>query len=253
MEIHQDSTLCGLQRWFVHNFEKLGWIVLSTNKISKDTTYQKKVDAYKASVDKLSHDINERVTDPKGNKTIQTDFATMLKNLEKLKLYLSRMESITPINSDGDNLSINDMSLQWMKHYYKHVFEKFGWMVLTSENINAGEYRSKPELEKHMILKLSNYNDSIKVLLQSIKYRISKSDETDLDHENVKHDLKIMHNNLCILNGAAKLLLEEQKSMNKLEKKETINKLYVNKLNINDLSKISIGGNKNNLLSNLFL
>jgi len=233
METHQDSTLCGLQRWFVHNFEKLGWIVLSNNKIKNDETYSKKVNAYSASVNKLLNDVNERAKNSRGNKTVKTDFTTMVKNLEKLKSYLLKMSIFEPLDSEGVNLTINDMSLQWMRHYYKHCFEKFGWMVLVKGNIDVGEYSNKPDLELYMKSKLDNYSRSIEVLLQSMKYRISKSVEVDLDAENIKHDIMIMHKNLCILNAATQSLLKK---------------------NIMNVREILGGGYKNNtILSSLFL
>ena len=207
MDTHNDSTLCGLNKWFVHIFEKLGWIILANNKTEKHGSYQKKVEAYGSSVDKLMKDLSERVSNPRGNGTIETDFPTMIKNLEKLKSFLSRLTILEKLNSEGTNLSIDDMSLQWMNHYYKHLFEKFGWMVLVKYNIDAGEYSNKPDLQNHMQSKLDNFSRSIDVLLQSISHRILTS--RDIDAENVKYDLMSMHLNLRVLNAATKSLLEQ--------------------------------------------
>jgi hypothetical protein len=207
MDTHNDSTLCGLNKWFVHIFEKLGWIILANNKTEKHGSYQKKVEAYGSSVDKLMKDLSERVSNPRGNGTIETDFPTMIKNLEKLKSFLSRLTILEKLNSEGTNLSIDDMSLQWMNHYYKHLFEKFGWMVLVKYNIDAGEYSNKPDLQNHMQSKLDNFSRSIDVLLQSISHRILTT--RDIDAENVRYDLMSMHLNLRVLNAATKSLLEQ--------------------------------------------
>jgi len=222
MDIHKDSTLCGLQKWFVHIFEKLGWMVLANNKTGKHKSYQQKVEAYGYSVDKLMKDLSERVSSPRGNGTVETDFPTMIKNLEKLKSFLSRLTILEKLNSEGTNLSIDDMSLQWMNHYYKHLFEKFGWMVLVKYNIDAGEYSNKQDLQNHMQSKLDNFSRSIDVLLQSINHRILTT--RDIDAENVKYDLMSMHLNLRVLNASTKSLLQ--------------NMLIAN-LNVNNLSPTS--------------
>jgi hypothetical protein len=211
MDTHNDSTLCGLNKMFVHIFEKLGWIIIANNKIEKISSYQKKVEAYGSSVDKLMKDLSERVSNPRGNGTIETDFPTMIKNLEKLKSFLSRLTILEKLNSEGTNLSIDNMSLQWMHHYYKHLFEKFGWMVLVKYNIDAGEYLNKPDLQNHMQSKLDNFSRSIDVLLQSINHRILNS--RDIDAENVKYDLMSMNLNVRILNAATKSLLGRSQSI----------------------------------------
>jgi len=205
MDTHNGSTLCGLKKWFVHIFEKLGWIIIANNKTENHSSYQKKVEAYGSSVDKLMKDLSERVSNPRGNGTVETDFPTMIKNLEKLKSFLSRLTILEKLNSEGTNLSIDNMSLQWMHHYYKHLFEKFGWIVLVKYNIDAGEYSNKPDLQIHMQSKLDNFSRSIEVLLQSINHRILNS--RDIDAENVKYDLMSMHLNLRILNAATKFML----------------------------------------------
>ena len=211
MDNHTDSTLCGLNKSFVHIFEKLGWMVLANNKTGKHGSYQKKVEAYGSSVDKLMKDLSERVSNPRGNGTVETDFPTMIKNLEKLKSFLSRLTILEKLNSEGTNLSIDDMSLQWMHHYYKHLFEKFGWMVLVKYNIDTGEYLNKPDLQNHMQSKLDNFSRSIEVLLQSIIHRILNS--RDIDAENVKYDLMSMHLNVRILNAETKSLLGQSQSI----------------------------------------
>ena len=81
MEVNNDSTLCGLEKWFVYTFEKAGWIVLSYYKSSRNIVYVKKIDSYISSIDKLLDDIKQRIQNPRGNNTITRDLSTM-QNLE---------------------------------------------------------------------------------------------------------------------------------------------------------------------------
>lgn len=220
MDMINDTILCGLQKWFVHTFEKAGWIVLSHYKSDKNIAYLKKVDSYVTGIDKLLEDIQQRVQNPRGNGIITRDFSTMHSKLVHLKNYMMDLKNVEPLDSPGNNLSIDDMSLQWMKQKYHHMFEKFGWMVLVKLQLDSAHYSSKPDLENVMKLKLNMYNQWIDVLLQSIKHRIETSN--DIDSENLKHDLQVMHNNLKILNGAIKNLL-------------TRNIKYINDIDFNDI------------------
>jgi hypothetical protein len=113
-----------------------------------------------------------------------------------------------------------------------------------------------------MKLKLDNYAKSIEVLLQSMKYRISKSSDVDLDTENVKHDIMIMHKNLCILNAATQYLFKQYPliSLEKDKKDNIVLNMNGFLTPINHLTDIVnenklIGGDNNNntLLSRLFL
>jgi len=64
--------------------------------------------------------------------------------------------------------------------WYKHLFEKLGWMVLAK---NRG-----------MLDKVSVYIHSLHRFKNSIEYKISTTHESDR-----KQDLKIMHSNICVL------------------------------------------------------
>lgn len=225
MEFKDDSTLCGLQKWFVYTFEKAGWIMLSHHKSSKNMAYIKKVDSYVSSIHKLLDDIKQRIDNPRGNGTVSRDFLTMHKNITHLKNYMANLTSVEPLDSSGNNLSIDDMSLQWMKHKYHHLFEKFGWMVLVKAQLDNEHYSSKPDLANAMKHKLNMYSQWIDILLQSIKHRIETSN--DIDSENLKHDLLVMHNNVKILNGAVKNFLERNltvdiKNTNNIELKQSL-------------------------------
>ena len=215
-----DTTLTYLDRMFVKVFEKAGWMVLTHYKMSQDDDYVKKLDGYIASIKKLIKDVNEHINNPRGNNTLKRDLPTMHENLEYLLNYFNNITNVEPLDVTSEDGSIEDMSLQWMRHFYVHVFEKFGWMILLKSNLDNGHYANKSKLEKYMRNKLDNYSESIEILLESIKHRANTSD--DIDVENLKHDLNVMHYNIKILNGAVKNLL--QTSLNK-NKERHVNKV----------------------------
>ena len=212
-----DTTLTYLDRMFVKIFEKAGWMRLTHHKISQDEDYVKKLDGYIASIKKLIKDVNEHINNPRGNNTLTRDLPTMHENLEYLLNYFINITNVQPLDvtGTGEDGSIDDMSLQWMRHFYIHVFEKFGWMILLKSNLDNGHYANKSKLEKYMRNKLDNYADSLDILLESIKHRADTS--TDIDVENLKHDLLVMHNNIKILNGAVKNLLTTSLNKNKVK------------------------------------
>ena len=67
-----------------------------------------------------------------------------------------------------------------VSHWYKHLFEKLGWMILAK---NHG-----------YVDKIVAYKTSIQRLRQAIEHKL----KTSHDHDR-KEDLRIMHTNLIIL------------------------------------------------------
>jgi hypothetical protein len=257
-----DTTLTYLDRMFVKIFEKAGWMRLTHHKISQDEDYVKKLDGYIASIKKLIKDINEHINNPRGNNTLTRDLPTMHENLEYLLNYFINITNVEPLDVTGTGeSSIDDMSLQWMRHFYIHVFEKFGWMVLLKSNLDNGHYANKSTLEKYMRNKLDNYADSLDILLESIKHRADTS--TDIDVENLKHDLLVMHNNIKILNGAVKNLLTTSLNKNKVKLDISLPSYNQPNFEMADMVEISEndeqhilnklkGGGNDNLLLQLF-
>jgi len=154
-----DSTLTYLDRMFVKIFEKAGWMRLTYHKMSQDEYYVKKINCYIMTIKKLIKDINEHINNPRGNNTLIRDLPTMHENLEYLLNYFINITNVKPLDVTGtsEDGSIDDMSLQWMRHFYTHVFEKFGWMILLKSNLDNGHYTNKSKLEKYMRNKLDNY------------------------------------------------------------------------------------------------
>lgn len=73
-----------------------------------------------------------------------------------------------------------DTTFHGLNHWYKHMFEHLGWMVLAK---NHG-----------MTDKTSTYLNSLKRLKIALEQKLKST----RDHDK-KEDIKIMHHNTCIL------------------------------------------------------
>lgn len=94
-------------------------------------------------------------------------------------------------NKFGPNTSmkagmVNDVTFYGLSHWYKHAFEKLGWMILAK---NRG-----------MTEKMESYKHSLDILKYDIESKLNKIQDPDK-----KADLKIMHDNLNILIEHAKM------------------------------------------------
>lgn len=194
------ATLQGLNDWFRHTFEKAGWIVLAQHRKTKDASYQSKLDSYKIGIKKLKQYLKARLNNPMGNETIKRDFPHMIQNLNHLKAFVKSL-STANLSHDtvksSDDVSVEDMTLCAMQHYYKHMFEKYGWMVLTKKKLQNGDYDKKPLLKKHKETKLKMYGESLEVLVQSLVHRMNTCN--DVDKNNVEVDLASMIRNVNVL------------------------------------------------------
>ena len=195
-QIH--STLHGLQEWFKHTFEKAGWMVLAHYRGKNDPTYNSKLDSYVHGINRLNKYLNARSLNSMGNNTIVRDFPVMSKNLTHLLNFISSLRNTIlsdKLESSDTELTVEDMTLCAMQHYYRHVFEKYGWMVLTKAKLDNGDYKGK--LQNHKLKKLNLYGESLEVLTQSLLYRIRTCN--DVDKNNVEVDLASMIKNLNVL------------------------------------------------------
>ena len=194
------ATLQGLHDWFRHTFEKAGWIVLAQHRKEKDMTYQSKLDSYRIGVKKLKQYLKARLNNPMGNETITRDFPNMITNLNHLKAFIKSLAN-TKLSHDtvksSNDLAVEDMTLCAMQHYYKHMFEKYGWMVLTKKKLDNGDYDKKPLLKNHKETKLKMYGESLEVLVQSLIHRMNTCN--DVDKNNVEVDLASMIRNVNVL------------------------------------------------------
>jgi predicted ATP-binding protein involved in virulence len=73
-----------------------------------------------------------------------------------------------------------DMTFHGIHHWYKHMFEHLGWMILAKD--------------RGMTDKTTTYLNSLKRLKMAIEQKLKST----RDHDK-KEDLKIMHHNVCIL------------------------------------------------------
>jgi predicted ATP-binding protein involved in virulence len=73
-----------------------------------------------------------------------------------------------------------DATFHGIHHWYKHMFEELGWMILAKS--------------RGMTDKVTTYLSSIRRLKTAIEQKIKHVKDSDK-----KEDLKIMHHNVCIL------------------------------------------------------
>ena len=194
------TTLHGLHEWFRHTFEKAGWMVLAKHRLEKDKSYQNKLDSYLIGIKRLKKYLKARQNNSLGNETIVRDFPHMIKNLDHLKSFVKSLSTANLSHNtvkSSDDVVVEDMTLCAMQHYYKHMFEKYGWMVLTKSKLNHGDYDKKPALKSHKESKLKMYGESLEVLLQSLIYRMETCN--DVDKNNVQVDLASMIRNVNVL------------------------------------------------------
>jgi len=83
---------------------------------------------------------------------------------------------------------VNDVTFYGLSHWYKHAFEKLGWMILAKK--------------RGMTKKMESYKHSLDMLLHDIESKIKTTRDPDR-----KADLKIMLDNLTILIDHAKIEL----------------------------------------------
>ncbi len=200
------STLNGLNEVYKRTFEQAGWVVLAFHKISTDPTYTDKVSAYKNSINRLIKNLKSRLSNPQGNNTIVRDFPSMIVNLTELKSFFDNMGSINENLETVGDLAIPDITLYALQNFFKHVFHKLGWMVLTNNKLKARAYAAKPELEKHMQEKLQMYKRTLNILHQSLVDRLKTTN--DVDKANVEYDLASMIRNIKILRGCVEAHLK---------------------------------------------
>jgi len=80
---------------------------------------------------------------------------------------------------------VHEVTYDGLNHWYKHLFEHLGWMLL------AQKYGYKD--------KISTYKSSIMRLKKALEMKLA-----DLDDPDKKKDIKIMWDQVCILNDHVK-------------------------------------------------
>ena len=130
------------------------------------------------------------------------------------------------VNVEVDDKSSEDVTLCGVHHWYQHVFEKFGWMILLTNKLKR--IPSNTFYFNFVKDKLELYTREVHVLIASLKHRATTSN--DVDKENVIGDLNLMAQNLEILlsahnivqTGKNEILLPEQQILNN-QKNNNIN------------------------------
>ena len=79
-----------------------------------------------------------------------------------------------------NNMYPHEVTFHGLNHWYKHLFEKLGWMILAKHN--------------GMTDKTSNYINSLKRFKHSLEYKLKHTKSPDQ-----KEDIRVMHHNICIL------------------------------------------------------
>ena len=201
------ATINGLNDWYTHTFKIAGWMILAKHRSQQDPNvtdnerYDTKVKSYIGGISRLQKHLNKRLQNPNG--TIQRDYPIMEANLTVLMNFINQVNpSDLSVNlSDiGNELVCKKKTLHDLQCWYKHMFEKYGWMILKSKNLQTKQMT--PELQSLCQQKLSLYGQTLQSLLQTLNYRRNNCPGegcSDLDPENVKQDLDSMMKNVSIL------------------------------------------------------
>lgn len=79
-----------------------------------------------------------------------------------------------------DGMHPHNVTMHGLNHWYDHLFEKLGWMILAKNN--------------GMSDKTAMYITSLKRFKNALEYKLKHTKSPD--H---KEDIRIMHQNICVL------------------------------------------------------
>lgn len=182
-----DCTFHGLHKWHNHMFEHLGWMAMAQKHHN-----QLKMDSFIDSINRLRECLAKKLQktrdyDRKQDLSILLDNTMCLKDCAHTLLTSSIVEDKSKCVA-GEAHEVTNCGLA---HCMKVKFEKLGWMCLAMDHGNH--------------LKVKAYLDSIQRLKASLEKKMKEVKETDR-----KDDLGILHNDVCVLQGAANKLLTEE-------------------------------------------
>jgi hypothetical protein len=201
------ATINGLNDWYTHTFKIAGWMILAKHRSNQDPNvsdierYDTKVKSYIGGISRLQKHLKTRLQIPNG--TIQRDYPIMYENLNVLAKFINSVEASqlsATMGEIGSELVCKQKTLHDLQCWYKHMFEKYGWMILKSSNLQTKQMTH--ELQSLCQQKLSLYGQTLQSLLQTLNYRKNNcpgEDCADLDPVNVKQDLDSMMKNVSIL------------------------------------------------------
>ena len=165
-------------------FEKLGWMAMAQKHHN-----QLKIDAYMEGIKCLCECLESKLRKTR-DADRKDDLRILLENTHCLKACAHALLGSTTTEDKGKCVAGegHEATNCGLAHWMKHKFEKLGWMCLAMEH---GHH-----------LKVKAYLDSIQRLKASLEMKIKEVHEADR-----KDDLKILHEDVCILQGAANKLL----------------------------------------------
>ena len=189
-----ECTMHGLQHWFEAKFEKLGWMA-----IANEYGYDIKVASYLQSISHLKESIKSKINTVH-DLDRKDDLKIMLEHTETLcsaahKLLDSKLVTSSKDKKNPQPTEEHDATFYGLHKWETAMFEKFGWMVLAKNEGNN--------------LKIKSYMHSIHCLKEMLIKKMGEVNEKDR-----KDDLKILHDDACILWKAATKLLGKSDCMN---------------------------------------
>lgn len=182
-----NCTFHGLHKWHNHMFEHLGWMAMAQKHHN-----QLKIDAFLDGINRLHECLTTKLRKTRDYDRKQ-DLTILLNNTMCLKDCAHALCSSTTEEdkSKCDAGQAHEATNCGLGHWMKAKFEKLGWMCLAMDHGNH--------------LKVKSYLDSIQRLKASLEMKIKEVKESDR-----KDDLKILHDDVCVLQGAAHKLLSEE-------------------------------------------
>jgi len=195
-----ECTMHGLHKWFELKFEKLGWMA-----VAKEHGNTLKVRSYLQSVKHLKECLEDKM------KTVhdldrKDDLRIMCNHVEILsKAAHKLLDSGLPECSNRNKHNMSDAqeaTFYGLHKWEMKIFERLGWMVLAKNERNS--------------LKIKAYFQCIHTLKSSLHKKME-----DVEEKDRKDDLKILHDQACILWRAATKLLGKPEGMGSMSSMKT--------------------------------
>ena len=189
-----DCTFLGLHKWHDTMFEKLGWMAMAHQHKN-----ELKIKAYKESIQHLLECLQRK------HNTIRDldhkdDLKILIENVQCLQHCAhTLLDGTQHHHSDEDCKSgenSHDATFHGLHHWMKNKYEKLGWMCLAKKHGNT--------------LKIKAYIDSIERLRASLEKKLNSLEEQDR-----KTDIKILHDDVCVLQCATEKVLGQSKRRTK--------------------------------------
>jgi hypothetical protein len=165
-------------------FEHLGWMAMA-KKHGNDL----KIRTYLDGIVRLKECLERKMASTK-DEDRKDDLKVLMDNTDCLSECAHRLlDSVTTSsNKECKSNKAHEATYHGLHCWMKHKFEKLGWMCLAKKHGN--------------VLKVQCYMDSIERLKASLEKKLQ-----DLHLQDHKDDIKILHEDVCVLHGTAHKLL----------------------------------------------